>query len=118
MILHYDSNMISQLSKSLLYRHEPWRIHRNGKGLTFQGENHEHCLRFRDPRWECDCDFYQKRQLCSHTMAVEWLEQQAIVSDTATVEDPRATAPASRHQRSRAGNTAVDEMHHLDKEKA
>jgi hypothetical protein len=80
MILHYDYNMISQISKSLLYRHEPWRIHRNGEGLTFQGVNHEHYLRFLRRRWECDCDFYRKRQVCSHTMAIEWIEQQAIVS--------------------------------------
>jgi hypothetical protein len=38
---------------------------------TFDGDNNPHTVEFGSQGWKCDCDFFQRRGVCSHTMALE-----------------------------------------------
>jgi len=66
-----DSGMIGKIQKSKQYASEPERIKINSLSVTFQGQNNGHKVTFQDGKWHCDCDFFQTRERCSHTMALE-----------------------------------------------
>ena len=66
-----DSGMIGKIQKSKQYASERERIKINNLSVTFQGQNNAHQLSFEDGEWQCDCDFFQTRERCSHTMALE-----------------------------------------------
>ncbi len=66
-----DSGMIGKIQKSKLYASEPERIKINSLSVTFQGQNNPHQVTFQDGNWKCDCEFFQTRERCSHTMALE-----------------------------------------------
>ncbi len=66
-----DSGMIGKIQKSKQYATEPERIKINSLSVTFQGQNNPHQVIFQDGNWKCDCEFFQTRERCSHTMALE-----------------------------------------------
>ncbi len=66
-----DSGMIGKIQKSKQYAIERERIKINSLSVTFQGQNNPHLISFQDGNWTCDCDFFQTRERCSHTMALE-----------------------------------------------
>ncbi len=66
-----DSGMIGKIQKSKQYAAEPERITINSLSVTFQGQNNGHQVTFHEGNWKCDCDFFQTRERCSHTMALE-----------------------------------------------
>jgi len=66
-----DSGMIGKIQKSKQYAAEPERIKINSLSVTFQGQNNAHQTTFQDGKWQCDCEFFQTRERCSHTMALE-----------------------------------------------
>ena len=66
-----DSGMIGKIQKSKQYASERERIKINNLSVTFQGQNNAHQLSFENGEWQCDCDFFQTRERCSHTMALE-----------------------------------------------
>ncbi len=66
-----DSGMIGKIQKSKQYATEPERIKINSLSVTFQGQNNGHQVAFEDGKWQCDCEFFQTRGRCSHTMALE-----------------------------------------------
>jgi hypothetical protein len=66
-----DSGMIGKIQKSKQYATERERIKINSLSVTFQGQNNAHLVTFEEGKWLCDCDFFQTRERCSHTMALE-----------------------------------------------
>ena len=66
-----DSGMIGKIQKSKQYASERERIRINSLAVTFQGQNNTHQVSFEEGKWLCDCDFFQTRERCSHTMALE-----------------------------------------------
>jgi len=74
MMLAYDSGMIGEIWKSMQYRNEPDRIRRRGRGWTLQGNHREHYLTCEAGSWQCDCDSFASRKVCSHTMTMEKLD--------------------------------------------
>ena len=66
-----DSGMIGKIQKSKRYASEPERIKINSLSVTFQGQNNPHQVTFQEGNWKCDCEFFQTRERCSHTMALE-----------------------------------------------
>jgi hypothetical protein len=66
-----DSGMIGKIQKSKQYATERERIKINALSVTLQGQNNAHQVTFKDGEWRCDCDFFQTRERCSHTMALE-----------------------------------------------
>ena len=68
-----DYGMIGKIEKSKRYASQRERIHFEAFKVTFEGENNPHTVVFDGGEWQCDCDFFQTRGRCSHTMALEMI---------------------------------------------
>ena len=68
-----DYGMIGKIEKAKRYAEQRDRIHIESLKVTFEGENNPHTVTLTEGIWQCDCDFFQSRQRCSHTMALEIL---------------------------------------------
>jgi len=66
-----DYAMINKLQKAKRYAEQRDRIHIDSLSVTFNGENNPHTVHLQNGAWQCDCDFFQTRGRCSHTMALE-----------------------------------------------
>ncbi len=66
-----DSGIISKIKKAKRYAEERDRIHFEQLKVTFNGDNNPHTVTFDKGVWHCDCDFFQTRGQCCHTMALE-----------------------------------------------
>jgi len=66
-----DYGMIGKIEKAKRYAEERDRIHIQSLKVTFEGENNPHTVDLESGNWLCDCDFFQSRGRCSHTMALE-----------------------------------------------
>jgi hypothetical protein len=70
-----DSGLIRKREKAKRYAEQRERIHIKSLEVTFDGDNNPHTVLFSDHAWKCDCDFFQTRQTCSHTMALEMITE-------------------------------------------
>jgi hypothetical protein len=68
-----DSGLIRKREKAKRYAEERGRIHVQAINVTFNGDNNPHTVILEKGKWRCDCDFFQTRQTCSHTMALEYI---------------------------------------------
>lgn len=68
-----DYGMIGKIDKAKRYAEQRERINIEALTLTFDGENNPHRVEFEDGAWKCDCDFFQTRGRCSHTLALEMI---------------------------------------------
>jgi hypothetical protein len=66
-----DYGMIGKIEKAKRYAEERGRIRFETFRATFEGENNPHTVCFEDGAWNCDCNFFLTRGVCSHTMALE-----------------------------------------------
>lgn len=66
-----DYGMIGKIDKARRYSQEKDRIVFGGFEATIQGENNPHAVKFENGQWNCDCNFFLSRGVCSHTMALE-----------------------------------------------
>jgi hypothetical protein len=66
-----DSGLISKIQKAKRYAEQRDRIHVETLTVTFNGDNNPHTVHFDHGNWQCDCDFFQTRGKCSHTIALE-----------------------------------------------
>jgi hypothetical protein len=66
-----DNGMIGKIEKAKRYAEERERIRFESFRATFDGDNNPHTVEFGSQGWKCDCDFFQRRGVCSHTMALE-----------------------------------------------
>jgi hypothetical protein len=66
-----DYGMIGKIEKAKRYAEQRDRIRIDALSVTFEGENNDHTVHMSDGFWQCDCDFFQTRGRCSHTMALE-----------------------------------------------
>lgn len=66
-----DSAMIAKISKAREYASEPERMTLTGFSVLFNGRHQTYAVAFQDGKWQCECDFFAQRGVCSHTMAVE-----------------------------------------------
>ena len=68
-----DYGMIGKIEKAKRYAEQRERIEFGSLVVTFKGENNPHTVRMENGVWQCDCDFFQTRGRCSHTMALEYI---------------------------------------------
>lgn len=66
-----DSGMIGKIQKSKQYAEEPERILFEEFRVTFRGTNGKHQIHYKHGTWQCSCNFFASRGVCSHTMALE-----------------------------------------------
>lgn len=73
-----DNGMIRKYEKAKMYAEERQRIAIRSMVVDFDGKNNPHTVKFEDGQWQCDCDFFQGRGRCSHTMALELILDEMI----------------------------------------
>lgn len=78
-----DSGMIGKIEKAKRYAEERDRIKFESFKATFEGENNPHTVTFENENWNCDCDYFMTRGVCSHTMALERILEGTIPLSTA-----------------------------------
>jgi hypothetical protein len=78
-----DSGMIGKIEKAKRYAEERDRIKFESFKATFEGENNPHTVTFEGETWNCDCDYFMTRGVCSHTMALERILEGTIPISTA-----------------------------------
>jgi hypothetical protein len=66
-----DYGMIGKIEKAKRYAEQRDRIRIDALTVIFEGENNPHTVQIEAGMWMCDCDFFQTRGRCSHTMALE-----------------------------------------------
>jgi hypothetical protein len=66
-----DSGMIGKIEKARRYAEQLDRISFHQFQVTVKGDNDMHLVSFADGQWRCDCGFFARRGVCSHTMALE-----------------------------------------------
>jgi hypothetical protein len=66
-----DYGMIGKREKARRYAQERERIRFQTFTVTVEGENNTHVVQFDHGKWQCDCEFFRSRGVCSHTMALE-----------------------------------------------
>jgi hypothetical protein len=66
-----DSGMIAKIDNARRYAEQLDRISFDQFEVTLKGDNDTHVVTFADGRWSCDCGFFARRGVCSHTMALE-----------------------------------------------
>ena len=78
-----DSGMIGKIQKAKRYAEERERFHFESFTVTIDGENNSHRVSLVDGKWDCDCDFFRNRGVCTHTMALEELLKDMIQAPVA-----------------------------------
>lgn len=68
-----DSGLIGKIEKAKRYAEERDRIAFTKFTATLKGANNDHTVTYDNGQWDCDCDFFQTRGRCSHTMALEMI---------------------------------------------
>jgi len=66
-----DSGMIGKIQKAKRYAQEFDRITFNEFQVTFKGNHDTYTVTYDGGQWGCGCNFFAKRGVCSHTMALE-----------------------------------------------
>jgi hypothetical protein len=66
-----DYGMIGKIEKAKRYAQERNRFLFEAFTVKINGENNSHNVKFGENEWVCDCDFFQTRNVCTHTMALE-----------------------------------------------
>ncbi|MGD8813490.1 MAG: hypothetical protein PVI78_03340 [Anaerolineales bacterium] len=66
-----DYGMIGKIEKSKHYAQERERIRFESFRVVLDGKHDSHVIEYVAGAWKCDCDFFQTRGVCSHTMAME-----------------------------------------------
>ena len=73
-----DSGMIGKIEKAKRYAQERTRVHFMEFKVAFDGTNNQHTVHYVNGEWKCDCDYFQNRGRCSHTMALEMILENMI----------------------------------------
>ena len=66
-----DYSMIGKIEKAKRYAQERERFEFHSFKATVKGNNNSHEVAYEDGTWKCDCEFFQTRGRCVHTMALE-----------------------------------------------
>jgi len=73
-----DYGLIGKIEKAKRYAEERDRIEFTEFKVTFKGENNDHAVIYNKGQWHCDCDFFQTRGRCSHSMALEMILEDMV----------------------------------------
>ncbi|HVN54476.1 MAG TPA: SWIM zinc finger family protein [Anaerolineaceae bacterium] len=73
-----DYGMIGKIEKAKRYAQQRNRVHFEAFTVRLDGDNNGHTVNYKNGNWHCDCDFFQTRGRCSHTMAMEMILDEMI----------------------------------------
>ncbi|WP_299025134.1 SWIM zinc finger family protein [uncultured Thermanaerothrix sp.] len=74
-----DYGMIGKREKARRYAQERERIRFQTFTVTVEGENNTHTVQYDHGKWQCDCEFFRSRGVCSHTMALEIVLENMLI---------------------------------------
>jgi hypothetical protein len=73
-----DSGMMRKYEKARKYSEQRDRINIESLRVSFDGLNNPHVVELQQGDWSCDCEFFQTRGRCSHTMALELILDEMV----------------------------------------
>ena len=76
-----DYGMIGKIEKAKRYAQQKDRFSVKKLEVVVGGENNPHDVTYSDGQWSCDCEFFQSRGRCSHTMALEIILEGMVVAE-------------------------------------
>ena len=68
-----NDGMIRKIQKAKEYAQDRDRFRFHRFTLTFKGDHHDHVVSYDGGTWSCDCEYFMKHKVCSHSMALERL---------------------------------------------
>jgi hypothetical protein len=68
-----DSGLIGKIDKAKRYAEQRERFRFDKFEVAFRGDNSNHCVKFDNGIFKCDCDFFLTHNRCGHSMALEIL---------------------------------------------
>ena len=75
-----DYGMIGKIDKAKRYAQQKDRFSVKKFEVVVGGENNPHDVTYNEGKWSCDCEFFQSRGRCSHTMALEIILEGMVVT--------------------------------------
>jgi hypothetical protein len=66
-----DYSMIGKIEKAKRYDQERGPFEFHSFKVTVKGDNNAHVVDYADGIWKCDCEYFQTRGRCVHTMSLE-----------------------------------------------
>ena len=66
-----DSSLIGKIEKARRYAEDPGRVQITGLTATFQGNHDSYQVGLSFGAWNCQCQFFTSRGVCSHTLAIQ-----------------------------------------------
>jgi hypothetical protein len=66
-----DYGMIGKIDKARRYAQERERVKFENFKAVLDGKHNSHVIEYSNGAWNCDCDFFVTRGVCSHSMALE-----------------------------------------------
>ncbi len=76
-----DYGMIGKIEKAKRYARERDRFTVKKMVVIVGGENNPHEVQYDEGKWLCDCEFFQSRGRCSHTMALEIILENMVETE-------------------------------------
>ena len=73
-----DYGLIGKIEKAKRYAEERERIEFKQFAVTFKGKHNDYSVTYNEGQWDCNCDFFQSRGRCSHTMALETILEKMV----------------------------------------
>lgn len=81
-----DYSMIGKIEKAKRYAQERERFEFHSFKVTVKGDNNAHVVEYADGIWKCDCEYFQTRGRCVHTMALETILEGMTVPAEVSVQ--------------------------------
>lgn len=75
-----QSGLIGKVEKAKAYASERHRITVDDLHVAFHGENGDHQVAMSGGRWSCNCEFFSRWAVCSHTMALEHMLEGMVIA--------------------------------------
>jgi hypothetical protein len=80
-------NIVSDVKKAHRYSEELDRLHIRTFDASFQGGHADHQITYEQGNWGCSCSFFQRRNICTHTMTLERILKNTVMPITNAVGD-------------------------------
>ena len=89
-----DSGMISKIQKAKRYAQERERIHFVEFEVAFRGDHNSYTVSYERGQWNCGCNFFASRGVCSHTITLERVLGVMLTSEEEKQSEPGAAMVA------------------------
>ena len=76
-----DSSIIGKIDKARRYAEERDRVAITSLKATFQGNHNSYEIEFDEGNWNCRCNFFVTRGVCSHTMALQRILDEMLAEE-------------------------------------